>query len=89
MRFSTMWYVRPAKPRISLAYVHSDQSLCVESLEYSLNVKQLTEHHLKFLSLKGGYTGSSESIHVKIPQYYKSLIAAHVLYELFGNLFKT
>ena len=29
----------------------SDQSLC-SSLEYSMNVKLLTEHHLEFLSLK-------------------------------------
>ena len=28
-------------------------------------IKLLTEHHLEFLSLKGGCTGSSESIHVK------------------------
>ena len=28
-------------------------------------VKLLTEHHLGFLNLKGGCTGSSESIHVK------------------------
>ena len=28
-------------------------------------VKLLTEHHLEFLSLKGGCTGSSESILVK------------------------
>ena len=41
-----------------------DQSHCL-SLEYSMNVKLLTEHHLEFLSLKGGCTGSSESIHVK------------------------
>ena len=27
--------------------------------------KQLTEHHLEFLSLKGGCTGSFEFIHVK------------------------
>ena len=26
-----------------------------------MNVKLLTEHHLEFLILKGGYTGSSES----------------------------
>ena len=26
-----------------------------------MSVKLLTEHHLTFLSLKGGYTGSSES----------------------------
>ena len=29
-------------------------------------VKQLTEHHLEFLRLKGGCTGSSESTHVKM-----------------------
>ena len=28
-------------------------------------VKLLTEHHLEFISLKGGCTGSSESTHVK------------------------
>ena len=28
-------------------------------------VKLLTEHHLEFLSLKGGCIGSSESTHVK------------------------
>ena len=36
----------------------SDQSLC-ESLDYSLSVKLLAEYHLKFLSLKGCYTGSA------------------------------
>ena len=29
-------------------------------------VKLLTEHHLEFLSLKGGYIGSSESTLVKM-----------------------
>ena len=38
----------------------SDQSLCL-SLEYPMRVKLLTEHHLRFLSLKGVCTGSSES----------------------------
>ena len=38
------------------------------ALEYSMSVKLLTEHHLEFLSLKGGCTGSSQSIHVKIPK---------------------
>ena len=32
------------------AYAQSDQSLCL-SLEYFMNVKLLTEHHLEFLSL--------------------------------------
>ena len=35
-------------------------------------VKLLTEHHLEFLSLKGGYTGSSESTHFKMPLCWKS-----------------
>ena len=35
-------------------------------------VKLLTEHHLEFLSLKGGCRGSSESTHVKIPYFWKS-----------------
>ena len=45
--------------RPACAYARSDQSLC-KSLEYSMSVKLLTEHHLGFLSLKGGCTGSSE-----------------------------
>ena len=35
-------------------------------------VKLLTEHHLGFLSVKGGYRGSSESTHVKMPHCWKS-----------------
>ena len=41
-------------------------------------VKLLTEHHLEFLSLKGGCKGSSESIHVKIPHCWKSHALAHI-----------
>ena len=50
--------------RLACAYAQSDQSPCL-SLEYSMNVKLLTEHHLEFICLKGGCTGSSESTHVK------------------------
>ena len=42
-------------------------------------VKLLTEHHLDFLSLKGGYTDSSESTLVKIPHSWKSHVKAHLL----------
>ena len=42
-------------------------------------VKLLTEHHLEFLSLKGGYRGSSESTHVKMPHCWKS----HALAQIF------
>ena len=41
-------------------------------------VKLLTEHHLGFLSLEGGYKGSSESTHVKMPHCWKSHVAAHL-----------
>ena len=56
--------------RSACTYAQSDQSLC-SSLEYSMTVKLLNEHHLEFLSLKGGCTGSSESIHVKVPHCWK------------------
>ena len=35
-------------------------------------VKLLTEHHLEFLSLKGGCRGSAESTYVKMPHCWKS-----------------
>ena len=46
-------------------YAQSDQSLCY-SIEYSTTVKLLTKQYWRFLSLKGGCTGSSECIHVKL-----------------------
>ena len=42
-----------------------------------MTVKLLTEHHLEFLSFKGGCIGSSESILVKMPRCWKSHVAAH------------
>ena len=71
--------MRPARPQTSLricAYAQSDQSLCL-SLEYSLTVKLLTEHHLEFLSLKGCCTGLSKSALVNIPHCWKSHAAAY------------
>ena len=41
-------------------------------------VKLLTEHHLEFLSSRGGCTGSSESTLVKMPHCWKSRVAAHL-----------
>ena len=35
-------------------------------------VKLRIEHHLEFLSLKGGCRGSFESTHVKMPHCWKS-----------------
>ena len=43
-----------------------------------MSVKLLTEHHLAFLSLKGGCTGSSESTLVKIPHCWKSHVGAQI-----------
>ena len=45
-------------------------------------VKLLTEHHLEFLSLKGGCRCSSESTHVKMPHCWKSHGLAHFTGEL-------
>ena len=42
-------------------------------------VKQLMEHHLEFLSLKGGCRGVSESTHVKIPHCWKSHALAQII----------
>ena len=67
-----MWYVQPAK-----AYAQSDQSPC-QSLEYSMNIKLLTEHYLEFLCLTGDCTGSSESTLVKMPHCWKSCVAAQL-----------
>ena len=56
-------------------------SFCL-SLEYSMTVKLLTEHHLEFLSLKGGCTGSSESTFVNMPHCWKShLICFQLFYH--------
>ena len=45
-------------------------------------VKLLTEHHLEFLSLKGGYRGSPESTLVKMPHCWKSHVAAQIVLHL-------
>ena len=37
-----------------------------------MTVKLLIEHHLEFLNLKGGCTGSSETVYVKMPHSWKS-----------------
>ena len=44
-----------------------------------MSVKLQTEHHVEFLSLKGGCTGPSESAHVKTPHCWKSHVAAYIL----------
>ena len=44
-------------------------------------VKLLTEHHLEFLSLKGGCPGTSESTNVKMPHCWKSHALAQLVFE--------
>ena len=73
--------------RSACVYAQSDQSLCL-SLKYSMTVKhkQLTEHHLEFICLKGGCTGSSESTHVKMRYCWKSHVTADLIYFIYFNL---
>ena len=51
-----------------------------------MSVKLLTEHYLEFLNLKGGCTGSSESILVKIPHCLKSHVMAQI--NLLGSFLR-
>ena len=59
------------------AHTHSLIRAFCKSLEYSVSVKLLTEHHFEVLSLKRGCTGSSESTLVKMSHCCKS----HVVHE--------
>ena len=71
--------------RSACAYAQSNQSLCW-LLEYSQSVKLLTEHHFEFLSLKGGSTGLSEFIHVKMPHCCKSHVVAQTVSLIWASL---
>ena len=44
-----------------------------------MNVMLLTEHHLEFLSVKGGCTGPYESTLVKMPHCWESHVTAQFL----------
>ena len=77
MRFQQCGMCDQQRLRPACAYVQTDQSFC-KSLEYSMNIKLLTEHHLEFVSLKGGCTGSFESTLVKMAHCWKSRITAHM-----------
>ena len=46
-----------------------------------MSVKLLAEHHLEFLSIKGGCTGSSESTLVKMPHCWKSRVTAQLVLD--------
>ena len=45
-----------------------------------MSVKLLTEHHLEFLSLKGGCIGSCESTLVEMPHCWKSHAVAQMFF---------
>ena len=47
-----------------------------------MSLKLMTEHHLEFLSLNGGCTGSSESTLVKMPHCWKSHVTPHEVLQL-------
>ena len=51
-------------------------------LDYSRNIKLLTEHHLEFLGLKGGCIGLSVSTLVKIPNCSKSHVTVHIIFKV-------
>ena len=46
-------------------------------------IKLLTEHHLEFLSLKGGCRGSSESTLVRMTNCWKSHATAQIILPVF------
>ena len=48
-------------------------------------VKLLTEHHLEFLSLKGGCRGSSESTLVKMSNCWKYHAAAQMIFWCYSR----
>ena len=77
MRFRQCGICDQQSLRPACAYAQADQSLCL-SLECSMTVKLLNKHHLEFLLLKGGCTGSAESTLVKMPHCWKSHVVAHI-----------
>ena len=78
MRFPTMWYVWPAKAQTSLRICAVwSKPLLVTWMFYETWATEWTP--FEKLSLKGGYTGLPESTHVKMPYYWKSHVAAHIL----------
>ena len=80
MRFPTSSICNQQSLRPAGTFTQSHQSLCL-SLDYSMSVKILTEHHLELLSLKGGSKCSSETTLVKELHCWKSHVTARISYE--------
>ena len=74
MRSPTSWYI------VCTTSKGSDQ--LTRAFASHLNIlrmlRLLIEQHFEFLSLKGGCTGSFESLLVKMPHCWKSHVAAHI-----------
>ena len=49
-----------------------------------MSVKLLTEHHLEFLSFKGGCTGLSEHTLVKMPHFGNHMSRLNLSLSLYG-----
>ena len=50
-----------------------------------MTLRLLTEQHLEFLCLKGGFTGSSESTFVKMSHCWKSHVMAQIYSKTGGS----
>ena len=83
MRFPTMWYVWPAKAQTSLCISAVwSEPLLVACIFYEC---WATDQTLEFLSLKGGCTGSSLSLHLSkchIVGNHMSQLKCHLLAHL-------
>ena len=77
--FPTMWYVRPAKPQISLRIrAVWSEPLLVAWVFYDCSATDWTPFGV--FKFKGGCRCSSESTHVKIPHCWKYHALAHKAY---------
>ena len=54
-----------------------------------MSVKLLTEHHLEFLSLNGGCTGSSVATLVKMPHCRKLHVAAQIIFNMHTLIYRS
>ena len=81
MRFPTISKA-PDQP----AHMHSLVRAFASRVNIHRNVKLLTEHRLEFVSLKGGYTGSSESTLIRMPH---CVAAQFMIYWLRADAYDT
>ena len=69
-----MWYVRLAKPQISLYSL-------IRAFASRLNILSILSYLPNILGLIGGCTGLSGSIHVKMPLCWKSHVVAYIVFH--------